>query len=121
MRVWPGPAVDFSLVSDIVPVLFLVGVFLLFWVAIVRPQSRKRRELMDMQSTLEVGDEVMLTSGVLGTIRGRDDELAELEIADGGTIRVARGAIGQLKTEPDPEHEQHEQHDHDAPDVPEEN
>ena len=49
-----------------------------------------------MQSTLEVGDEVILTSGVFGTVRGLDDDVAQVEIADGVTIRVARGAVGQV-------------------------
>ena len=49
-----------------------------------------------MQSTLEVGDEVVLTSGVFGTIRGLDEDTAQVEIADGVTIKVARGAVGQV-------------------------
>ena len=66
-----------------------------------------------MQSTLEVGDEVVLTSGVFGTIRGLDEAVAEVEIADGVTIRVARGAIGSLRGEsPEPD---------ETPEVPEEN
>ena len=49
-----------------------------------------------MQSTLEVGDAVMLTSGVYGTVRSLDGEAAGVEIAEGVTIRVARGAIGEV-------------------------
>ncbi len=49
-----------------------------------------------MQSTLEVGDEVILTSGVFGTVRGLDDDVARVEIADGVTVKVARGAVGQV-------------------------
>ena len=47
-----------------------------------------------MQSTLEVGDEVILTSGVFATVRGLDEDV--VEIADGVTIKVARGAVGQV-------------------------
>ena len=49
-----------------------------------------------MQSTLEVGDEVLLTSGVFGTVRRLDEDVAQVEIADGVTIKVARGAVGQV-------------------------
>ena len=52
-----------------------------------------------MQSTLEVGDEVVLTSGVFGTVRALDEAVAQVEIADGVTIRVARGAVGQVVQE----------------------
>jgi preprotein translocase subunit YajC len=96
MRRLRPPPVDFPLVQDFVPVLFLVGIALLFWVLLIRPQARRQRELAHMQSTLEVGDEVMLTSGVFGTVRGLDDDVAQVEIADGVTIRVARGAVGRV-------------------------
>ena len=49
-----------------------------------------------MQSTLEVGDEVLLTSGVFATVRSLDEDVAQVEIADGVTIKVARGAVGQV-------------------------
>jgi preprotein translocase subunit YajC len=90
-------------VQDLAAVLPFVALALLFWLFLVRPQGRRRRELMHMQSTLEVGDEVMLTSGVFGTVRGLDDEEARVEIAEGVTIRVARGAVGQtVREEPAP-------------------
>jgi preprotein translocase subunit YajC len=84
----------------VTPVLFLVGIALLFWLVLIRPQARRQRELAHMQSALEVGDEVMLTSGVFGTVRGLDDDVARIEIAEGVTIRVARGAVGQVREDP---------------------
>ena len=47
-----------------------------------------------MQSSLSVGDEVVLTSGIHGMVRGVDDDVVQVEIASGVTIRVARAAIG---------------------------
>jgi preprotein translocase subunit YajC len=89
----------------VTPVLFLVGIAVLFWLVLIRPQARRQRELAHMQSTLEVGDEVMLTSGVYGTLRALDEDAAQVEIADGVTIRVARGAVGQVLHEADAEQE----------------
>jgi preprotein translocase subunit YajC len=83
-------------VQELTPVLFLVGIAVLFWLVLIRPQARRQRELAHMQSTLEVGDEVMLTSGVYGTLRSLDEDAVQVEIADGVTIRVARGAVGQV-------------------------
>ena len=84
---------------EIVPLLTLVGFALLLWLLLVRPQTRRQRELAQMQSALEVGDEVMLTSGVYGTVRALDERVAQVEIASGVTIRVARGAVGQVVRE----------------------
>jgi preprotein translocase subunit YajC len=83
-------------VQDVVAFLPLIGIALVFWLLVIRPQSRRQRELRNMQSTLEVGERVMLTSGVYGTLREVGEETVGVEIADGVTITVARGAVGQV-------------------------
>ena len=47
-----------------------------------------------MQASLSVGDEVVLTSGIHGVVRGVDNDVAQVEVATGVVLRVARGAIG---------------------------
>ncbi len=74
--------------------LLLIGFVLIMWLFLIRPTSRRQKELRRMQSSLAVGDEVMLPSGMTGTIRALADDTARVEIADGVTVRVARGAIG---------------------------
>lgn len=81
-----------------VELLPLVGIALLFWLFIIRPASRRQKELRSMQSSLDLGDEVVLTSGVYGTVRQLEDDLVLVEIADGVVIKVARGAIGTVAT-----------------------
>ncbi len=81
--------------SDLASTLVPLSAFaLLFWLLLIRPQSRRQRELRNMQSALSVGDEVVLTSGIHGVVRGIDDDVAQVEVASGVVIRVARGAIG---------------------------
>jgi preprotein translocase subunit YajC len=72
----------------------LVGIVLLFWLFIIRPQSRRQKELRSMQSSLSVGDEVILTSGVYATVREIEDDHVKVEISEGVVIKVARGAVG---------------------------
>lgn len=74
----------------------LVGIALLFWLLIIRPASRRQKELGRMQNSLGVGDEVMLTSGVFGTVHSLADDHAMVEVAEGVTLKVARGAIGSV-------------------------
>ena len=60
----------------------------------IRPQRRKLREQQALQSALGVGDEVITTSGIFGTITGEDgDNRFWLEIDDDVQIRIARVAI----------------------------
>lgn len=49
-----------------------------------------------MQAALSVGDEVMLTSGVYGTLRELAEDRVGVEIAAGVIIYVARGAVGTV-------------------------
>jgi preprotein translocase subunit YajC len=79
-----------------------------FFLLIVRPQRRRAQAHRQFVATLEVGDEVMTTGGILGTIRSLDDELVDLEVAPGTVIRVARMAVTQPLGPPVP----------DAPEVP---
>ena len=74
----------------------LVGIALLFWLFIIRPASRRQKELRSMQSSLDVGDEVVLTSGVYGTVTAVEDDHLLLQIAEGVDIKVARGAVGNV-------------------------
>lgn len=72
-------------------------IFLLIPVAmyflLIRPQRRRMREQQALQSQLEVGDEVITTSGMYGFITGFEEDRVWLEIDDDVQIRVARAAI----------------------------
>ena len=74
-----------------------VGILLVIPVAmyflLIRPQRRRQRAAADMQRSIDVGDEIMTTSGVYGFITGFDGDIAWLEIDDNVQIRIARAAI----------------------------
>jgi preprotein translocase subunit YajC len=85
-------------VSNLVPFLPLVGIALLFWLLFVRPAQRRQREMGSLQRSLTVGDEVMLTSGIFGTVSAVHDDSFSLDVADGVTLRVVRAAVGNVVT-----------------------
>jgi preprotein translocase subunit YajC len=74
-----------------------LGIFMLIPVAmyflLIRPQRRRQREAVELQRAVEVGDEVMTTSGMYGFITGFDGDIAWLEVDDNVQIRIARAAI----------------------------
>ncbi len=80
-----------------------LGLLLLIPVAMyflmIRPQRRRMREQAAMQSELDVGDEVITTSGVYGFITGFDEDRIWLEIDDDVQVRISRAAIqGKVDT-----------------------
>lgn len=79
---------------------FLVIPFFLF---IVLPQRRQMQAVGAMQSRLAVGEEIVTTSGIYGTIRAIGDDVIDLEIARGVEIRIARRAVGRIAADLHPE------------------
>ncbi|MGI8524430.1 MAG: preprotein translocase subunit YajC [Nocardioides sp.] len=84
--------------GQLLSILPLVGIALVFWLLLIRPASRRQKELVAMRSTLNVGDEVVLTSGIHGAVRSIGDDTVGVEVADGVTLTVARAAIGAVHT-----------------------
>lgn len=85
-----------------VPMLAIVVVFYFF---LIRPQAKKQREQQDFLTSLKVGDQVVTQSGLLGKITGLNEQIANLEISNGVTIKLLRTQITMLqsalqKTEP---------------------
>ena len=73
--------------------LLLIGV--VFYFLLIRPQNQRRRAQMEMQSSIEVGDEIVTTAGIYGTITEIDDDygIVTLEVAPDTEIRLARAAV----------------------------
>jgi len=83
-------------VDNLLPVLPLVGIAVLFWLILIRPAQRRQRALSAMQREVAVGDQVMLTSGIFGTVRALHDDTMSLELSEGVTVRVVRAAVGSV-------------------------
>ena len=82
--------------NDLAALLPLVAILALFWFMVIRPQQRRQREVSALQSSIEVGQRVMMSSGIYGTIRSVTDDTARLEIAPGTEIEIARAAIAKV-------------------------
>jgi preprotein translocase subunit YajC len=81
--------------------LLLMGV--VFYFLLIRPQSQRRRAQTQMQSDVEVGDEIVTTAGIYGTITEIDDDygIVTVEVAPNTDIRMARAAIAQRLVDDD--------------------
>jgi preprotein translocase subunit YajC len=81
---------------------FLISIVLLggaFWFLIMRPRQRQMAAHTRLMGELAVGDEVMTTSGIYGTVEEIEDAVVHVTIAPDVTIRVVRGAIARRITD----------------------
>jgi preprotein translocase subunit YajC len=82
-----------SLVGLALPLLMIVG----FYFLLIRPQRNRQKAQQALLSSLEVGDEVMTSGGIFGTITEIDDDegTVTVEIAPGTRVRMLRQGISQ--------------------------
>jgi len=79
--------------SGITSLMLLVPLIAAAYFLMIRPQRKRQRAQQELQRQIDVGDEVMTTSGVYGFVTGFDGDIAWLEIDDNVQMRVARAAI----------------------------
>jgi len=88
--------------SGIVSFGILLLIPLAMYFLMIRPQRKRAREQQELQAAISVGQEVVTTSGIFGTITGEDgDTRFWLEIDDDVQIRIARAAISSVVTDDD--------------------
>jgi preprotein translocase subunit YajC len=87
-------------VEGLAQILPLVLIFALFWFLILRPARNKQKAVSSLRSSLEVGDSVLLGSGIFGRIQAieADGRELRLEIAPGVVVRAHRDAVVSKET-----------------------
>ena len=83
--------------TEFAPLLPLLAILVLFWVMVIRPASRRQKAVVALQDSLQVGQRVMLTSGLFGTIAALTDERVHLEVAPGLQLEVVRAAVAKVE------------------------
>ncbi|MDP4651420.1 MAG: preprotein translocase subunit YajC, partial [Haliea sp.] len=76
--------------GEIFQIVFLVGLFALFYFIAIRPQRKRQKEHSQMVTALGKGDEVVTSSGILGRITGLDDNYMVLNVANNVEMKFQR-------------------------------
>lgn len=77
------------------PLLILILLFVVMYAAMIRPQQKRAREHQALIAAVQVGDEVMTTAGIFGTVTAVEGDVISIEISPGTVMRVARAGIGR--------------------------
>jgi len=85
-------------------ILLIVVMFVVMYFLMIRPQMKRAKEHKTMVESLQKGDEVITSGGILGRITKVDDQYVTVAIAAGVEIQAQRPAIqtvlpkGTIKT-----------------------
>lgn len=89
----PEPEPESFDVPPEVTLLVIVIAFVGFWLIVLRPARASQQRVAALQQELEVGEEVIISAGIFGTIRSVEGDRVTLEIAPGTVITVARQVV----------------------------
>ena len=70
-----------------------LGIFVIFYMLMIRPQQRRVKEHQAAISAVKKGDEVVTGGGIRGRVTKVSDEEAEVEIAQGVKVRVVKSTL----------------------------
>jgi len=95
--------------------IYLVILVAAFYFLIVRPQRRNAMIRRQLLNAVQVGDEIVTTGGVYGTVVAIEDDTLDVEIAPGVVVKLARGAVGARIT-PESEYDDDEDEEYEDED-----
>lgn len=84
--------------EQFIPLILIGG---LMYAVLILPQQRRNKEHKALLRTLEVGDEILMNSGIHGFIAAIDGEILWIEVADKVELKVSRSAIAGKVDSPD--------------------
>lgn len=81
--------------SGLMQIGMIVLMVVIFYFFIIRPQSKKQKDLQKAREALKVGDKIITAGGIYGTIRdlNRETMTAIVEVWDGVKFKVDLNSV----------------------------
>lgn len=91
-----GPA---GLLMQFLP---LIALFVLFYFLMIRPQQKRMKAHQQMIANVKRGDQVVLSSGMIGKVVRVEDKEVGVEIAPGVNVKVVKAMISEVRLRGEP-------------------
>jgi preprotein translocase subunit YajC len=75
--------------------IFIVLIIVVFYFFMIRPQSKKNKEIQKFRENLKKGDKVVTIGGIHGKIVDIDGNIAIIEVEGGTKLKIEKSAIAQ--------------------------
>ena len=73
-----------------------VVVLAIVYFLMIRPQQKRMKQHQALLSELKNGDEVIMNSGIIGTISGMTDKVVNIEISKNVQMKVLKSQVNQV-------------------------
>ena len=77
----------------------IIVIFFIFYFLLILPEQKRIKQHKQMLEQLKKGDNVLLSSGIYGTITNIKGDVVEIKIAENVKINVLKSAISQVVSE----------------------
>ena len=84
------------------PLFMIIPMFALFYFMILRPQQQRAKQHQATINAVKRGDQVVLSSGMIGKVVRVEDKEVGVEIAQGVTVKVVKGMITEVRVKGEP-------------------
>ena len=74
-------------------IFMMVALIAVFYFFMIRPQTKRQKELKNFRDALQKGDKVVTNGGIYGKISHIGEQTVDVEIASGVTIKIDKFAI----------------------------
>lgn len=74
----------------------LVGMFVIFWFLILRPQMKRQKELQGKLGGLKKGDQVLTAGGLLGKVVKVDEHYVDLDLGPNVRVKALKSTIADV-------------------------
>ena len=81
------------LLMNILPFVFI---FVIFYFLLIRPQKKKQQQHVLMVNNLKSGDKILLSSGIIGTVKSLKEDRLIIEISNNVEIEVMKTFVASI-------------------------
>jgi preprotein translocase subunit YajC len=74
----------------------LILMFVIFYFLLIRPQQKKAKQHREMLNSLKVGDNIVTSGGIYGTVTGLTEGTVTVEIAPKVRVKITRGSVAAV-------------------------
>jgi preprotein translocase subunit YajC len=79
--------------GSMINMVIMVGMFVVLYFVMIRPQMKRQKEVKLMIEALAVGDEVVTVGGLMGKVTQQKDHYITVELIPGTEVKMQKNSV----------------------------